>query len=57
MVRGTFRWSCMSALTLALGACGFAGIPIAAPKDPIRIEATLVLKHEYVLTDPVANPQ
>ena len=47
----------MSALTLALGACGFAGIPIAAPKDPIRIEATLVLKHEYVLTDPVANPQ
>jgi hypothetical protein len=49
MVRDLFRCSCMAALVLGLGACGLARIPLEAPKEPIRIEATVTIKHEYVV--------
>lgn len=49
MIRCIARWGCVLLVAASVGACGLARIPIDAPKDPIRIEATLVLKHEYVL--------
>ena len=39
----------MATLRTRLGACGLARIPLEAPKEPIRIEATLMIKHEYVV--------
>lgn len=54
MIKNLIHLSCMAAMTMALGACGLATIPIEAPKDPIRIEATVVIKHEYVLVDSIA---
>lgn len=55
MSRELFRWSCVSALALILGGCGLARIPIEAPNEPIRIEATLVVRHEHVLLQPGAG--
>jgi hypothetical protein len=57
MLRDLFRCSCLPVLALALGACSLTSIPIEAPKEPIRIEATVVIKHEYVLvqSDVVPN--
>ncbi len=49
MVRNLLRSTCLVAIALSLGACGLATIPLEAPKEPIRIEATLVIKHEFVL--------
>jgi hypothetical protein len=39
----------MAALVLGLGACGLAGIPLEAPKEPIRIDATVTIKRKYVV--------
>jgi hypothetical protein len=38
-----------------LTGCGLVSIPIEAPKEPIRIEATVTLKHEYVLVESIAQ--
>lgn len=49
MIRSTLRWGFIILMAGSVSACGLARIPIQAPTEPIRIEVTLVLKHEYVL--------
>jgi hypothetical protein len=49
MITNLIRLAGVALIAASLGACGLARIPLEAPKEPIRIEATLVIKHEIVM--------
>lgn len=51
MITNVGRCICIVVAAAGLGACSLMPVRIEAPKEPIRIEGTIVIKHEYVLPE------
>lgn len=51
MITNVGRWTCIVMGAVGLGACSLMPVRLEAPKEPIRIEGTIVIKHEYVLPE------